>query len=246
MKSNEENSESKIEIDVVDTEKSVNDEKKEKKKKIVGFLSATGNQFLIEMRKKGQYHLKNKYTEVPNEFGRYSIQAVEKLFKDLKRVMHACEPAESQSGHRNSCFYVIYEDNTRQLMKEKEDSRMNVCAFTANAAMYSEFFPDHFHYSEVVTLDHLRDVCESGTEAYDIFLQAVGDMVRDGETDVVPHIYEFGEIEINMDVYGREYSFIRIGADGMIQKTGNSVAEPEYVKLLQDQGVKIVRLDRVT
>ena len=220
-------------------------EKEDAKKKIVGFSSASGGSFLILMKKKDSYYLKNQYTEIPNEFRLYSMKVLKELFKELRKCVSASEPAEAPSGHPNSCFYVIYETGSKQLFRQKEESKINVCSRVARAACYSEFFPDDLWISELVTLDHLRNVCESGTEAYDIFVQAVQHMIQDGETSVAERINPDGSIDLDMDVLGRKYPFIRIGADGLIKKCGNIASEPEYVRILQEKGIKIRRLNTI-
>ncbi|MCR5768960.1 MAG: hypothetical protein K6G45_10790 [Lachnospiraceae bacterium] len=218
-----------------------------KEKKIIGFMSASGQYFQIIMKKKGVYYLKNEYTEVPNEFGLYSMKTVAELYKGLRRCLSktVSEEAEEPSGHPNSCFYVIYEDNTRKLYRKKDDARLNVTAFTNKAATYSEWVPGTMYVSEFVTLDRLRDAVECGEIAYDIFLQAVKHLVQDGETGISPHIHDDGSIDLDMNVQGREYSFIKIGVDGLITQAGNLASELDYVKILKDNNVKVVRINRI-
>ncbi|MCR5325051.1 MAG: hypothetical protein K6E85_17475 [Lachnospiraceae bacterium] len=216
-----------------------------KEKEITGFSSAEGDYFLITMQKKDVYYLKNKYTEIPNEFGIYSMKALEELFKDLRKCISVSDPAEIPGGHPNSCFYVLYEDGTKQLFRQKEDSKINVCHNVSSVAHYSELFPDDLWISELVTIDHLRSVCESGTEAYDVFVQAVSHMIQDGETAVSEQINEDSSIDLNMDVLGRQYPFIKIRADGLIESDGNMASRLEYVRILKEKGVRIKRLNSI-
>ncbi len=228
-----------------DSSKAETGERVKDTKEIIGFSSASGDVFSIYIEKKDNYHLKNKYTEIPNEFGVYSMKVIKELFKELRKCISACEPAEAPSGHPNSCFYVIYDDGSKRLLRQKEDAKINVCYHVANAAGYSEFFPDNLWISELVTIDHLRSVCECGFETYDIFLQAIRHMIQDGETSVSERINRDGSIDLDMDVMGRKYPFIRIGADGSIEKSGNIASEPEYVRILHEKGIKIRRLDSI-
>ena len=56
---------------------------------IVAIKSATGNYFEIG-RDQEEYYLKNEYTEIPNEFHKYAMADVKKLFDDLcARVQNA-------------------------------------------------------------------------------------------------------------------------------------------------------------
>ena len=48
-----------------------------------------------------------------------------------------------------------------------------------------------------------------------------------------------------MNVQGREYSFIKIGVDGLITQAGNLVSELDYVKILKDNNVRVVRINRI-
>ncbi len=208
-------------------------------KEIAEIRSANGNYFVIGKRN-GSYYLKNKYTEIPNEFEVYDIAKVKELFADLCERVPECKQVKYASGHPNSCMYVIYSDKTQVMFQQQDGIGKNLCAYTAKTAHFSEFFKSTFisGNSELITLDHLRWVCEDKTENLDVLIQALKDFETDDYIEVCHRTNAEGEIEIYRKIYGREHDvLVTILPDGKIGKTGTY----QFVELMKKHDVTVVK-----
>lgn len=198
--------------------------------------SAEGSYFVIGKNDDG-YYLRNLYTEIPNEFGMYNIEEVQSLFDGLCDRIPECKETDHPYGHPNSCMRVIYSDGAEQLYKETEQG-LNLCAFTARAAQYSEFFGSVlFFRSELITLDHLRKVCSEKEERFEIFITALKDYLEDDYLTLVEEIQEDGSIRIRENVYSNVYYPVTINPDGYIEETGNI----KFVELMKRNNVRIIK-----
>lgn len=167
-------------------------------KDIIAIRSAAGSYFEVG-KNSTCYYLRSRYTEI-----------------------HDCEEVFSPSGHPNSCMYIIYADGTMRLFKTQEGIGKNLCAYTSDAADYSEFFPSILESSNLLTLQHLRQVCrEEGKEDFSYFLKAVRDLVEDYKTQVILGRPRNGETTIVKNILGLVIDpFVSISEDGEIIETG--------------------------
>ncbi len=207
-------------------------------KEIVAIKSENGSYFVIGKNESG-YYLKNKYTEIPNEFNMYSEAEVKKLFDDLCERIPDCVKVGFVTGHPNSCLRAVYSDKTEQLFREQKGIGKNLAAFTYGAASFSEFFSGRISgRSELITLDHLRWVCREKSENYKVLLKAVRDYIEDDYVSVFEVLKPDGTTEIRKMIYSVDHgAIITITADGSIGETG----ELGFVELMKQHDVSICR-----
>lgn len=119
-------------------------------------------------------------------------------------------------------MYVIYSDGAKKLFKQQEGIGKNLCAYTSDAAEYSEFLPSYaLRCSELLTTHHLRDVCREGKEHFDYLFQIIKDLLEDDETWIVLGHPQNGETTIVKNILGLVIDpFVSISEDGEIIETG--------------------------
>lgn len=203
---------------------------------IIAIKSSAGSYFEVGKNSNG-YYLKNRYTEIPNEFQYYDAGIEKRYFEKLCERIPDCEEVSYPSGRPNSCMYVIYADGTVRLLKEQEGIGKSIGSCTYDVACYSEFFPLYtLGQSELLTTHHLRDVCREGKESFDYLFQALIDIYEDDEIDVMLEPQSNGSAAIKITVYGITSREITITEDGSIAKTGGVL----FVELLKKHHVRIV------
>jgi len=205
--------------------------------KVKYIKSVSGNYFEIGINLDGSTYLRNNYTEVPNEFGFYDTERVRKLFDILGQQISNAQPVEftNSSEHPNSCIRVLFDDGKVQLFKG------NFCSSTTNAATYNEFWGHSiFSYSEMITLNRLRQVVREKREYKEVFLKAVEDIEIAGDDYMWMDTRknEDGSFEMDKYTYGQLSSkgFISVDKDGYIVNTGDL----QYTELLKKNGVMII------
>ena len=207
-------------------------------KEVVAIKSENGSYFYIG-KGRNRYYLKNRYTEIPNEFGMYDLGKVKEIFNELCERIPESVPAVSSLGHPNSFMRVVYSDRTEEIFTQGEAGR-NLCAYTSNAANYSEFFTGRIFggKSEYVTLDHLRWVCSEKEENMDVFIKALKDFEEDDYLYLEEKKLEDGTISIDKHCYGNvSKGFVSILPDGRIGNDGGF----KFVKLMKAKDVRIKR-----
>ena len=202
----------------------------EKAKEIVGFKSINGGYFEIWKADDG-YHLKNKYTEVPNEFKLYNKKAIKKLFDDLCERVPECIPVEFESGHPNSCMRVIFGDKTETIYKEQEKVGKNLCAYTSQVANYSEFVGGIWYpFSKTITIEHIRWVVKTKAESFSNVIDYLKTAIEDDYIDIVINKNSEGAIEISEVIYGfKRKPFMTVYLNGEFETT----IKMPYLELLK-------------
>jgi hypothetical protein len=205
---------------------------------VVEIRSENGNFFRIGRNSDG-YYLKNLFTEIPNEFGYYDISQVKRLFIDLCERIQESVPATDLNGHPNAYMRVFYDNNTQILYTQGEDGK-NLCAYTSKAANFSEFYTGTFfgERSELITLEHLRQICTGKEEKLETFFKALKDYKEDDYTFLEMVDFPDGSISIDKSCYGvKAEGFVTISPEGFIGNDGDLA----FVQLMKREGVKIRR-----
>lgn len=211
--------------------------KMEGKKEIVGFKSIKGGYFEIWKADDG-YHLKNKYTEVPNEFKLYDEKTIKTLFDDLCERVPECIPVDFESGHPNSCMRVIFADKTETIYKEQEKVGKNLCAYTSRVAEYSEFVGGILYpLSDTITIEHVRWVIKTKTENFSNVIEYLKNAIEDDYIDIVINKNNEDVREISMVIYGFKHRpFMSIFSNGYFENDYKST----YLSLLKEYGIKLI------
>lgn len=205
---------------------------------VVEIGSVNGNFFRVGRNRDG-YYLKNLFTEIPNEFGYYDISQVKRLFIDLCERIQESVPATDLNGHPNAYMRVFYDNNTQILYTQGENGK-NLCAYTSKAANFSEFYTGTFfgERSELITLEHLRQICTAKEEKLETFFQALKDYKEDDYTFLKMVELPDGGISIDKSCYGvKAEGFVTISPEGFIGNDGDLA----FVQLMKREGVKIRR-----
>lgn len=208
-------------------------------REILAIHSAEGDYFYVGINDKG-FYLRNEYTTIPNEFEKYSMRDIKKLFDGLCERIPECVAVDHVRAdrHVNSFMYVVYDDGTEQLYMEQKGVGMNLCTFTHSTAEYNEFFNGRFwsYNPGTLNLKRLRQVCKSKKEDLDILFRAVCAMDEDDYIDLELEPRPDGGYNIVKSCYGvTDKEYITIMKDGRIDNTGQFT----YTKLLKEQGVRI-------
>ena len=176
--------------------------KMEKMKEIVGFKSINGGYFEIWKADDG-YHLKNKYTEVPNEFKLYDEKTIKTLFDDLCERVPECIPVDFASGHPNSCMRVVFADKSEAIYKKQEKVGKNLCAYISRVAEYSEFVGGILYpHSDTITIEHVRWVIKTKTESFSNVIEYLKNAIEDDYIDININKNSEDIREISKVVYG--------------------------------------------
>ena len=205
---------------------------------VVEIRSVNGNFFRTGRNSDG-YYLKNLFTEIPNEFGFYDISHVKRLFIDLCERIQESVPATDLNGHPNAYMRVFYDNNTQNLYTQGENGK-NLCAYTSKAANFSEFCTGTFfgERSELITLEHLRQICTVKEEKLETFFKALKDYKEDDYTFLEMVELSDGGISIDKSCYGvKAEGFVTISPEGFIGNDGDLA----FVQLMKREGVKIRR-----
>lgn len=205
-------------------------------KNVISIQSVRGESFIIGKNSKG-YYLRNKYTEIPNEFGMYDINDVEELFNGLCERIPESVKTLFPCGHPNSCMKVTYDDNTTAMYKQGETG-LNLCAFTHHAAAFSEYYERSFFdgRSDLITLDYLRGVCSKGKASLETVYKAIKDYKEDDYTFLEKSRLLDGTISIDKKCYGvLSPGMVTIMPDGHI---GNTY-DIKFLELMKKQGVVV-------
>lgn len=204
---------------------------------VVEIRSENGNFFRIGRNSEG-YYLKNLFTEIPNEFGFYDIDQVKKLFISLCERIQETVPATDMNGHPNAYMRVFYDNDTQILYTQGEEGK-NLCAYTAEAASFSEFYTGTIfgERSELITLKHLRQICSVKEERLETFFKALKDYKEDDYTFLEMDKSPDGGISIDKSCYGvKAKGFVTVSPEGFIGNDGDLA----FVKLMKKEGVKII------
>ena len=195
---------------------------------IVEIRSAKGDYFAIG-RNKGGYYLKNKYTEIPNEFGLYDTNDVRKLFDELCSSISKCYLQESLYPIGDEAqIYVEYDDKSIELYKCPERS-----GITIGVTRYSDLFDDvFFNRSDVLTLDHLRRVCRDKEESYSVFLYIMKCLNEEDSVRI-----EGAPYSLEMNELGMKRRILAFNADRTI---GETKVRLKYTELLKAYGVRVM------
>ena len=207
-------------------------------KEIVGFKSINGGYFEIWKAEDG-YHLKNKYTVVPNEFKFYNNRAIKRLFDGLRRVVTECIPVDFGSGHPNSCMRVIFADKTEAIFKEQEGTGNSMRSYMSDVAEYSEFAygQSFYRHFDTITIEHLRWVIKTKTESLSNVINFLKDIIEDDYIDIVIDKKTNGIVEISAEIYGIKRSpFMKVFPNGTFE---NSIDYP-YLNLLKEYGIRLI------
>ena len=205
---------------------------------VIEIRSESGNFFRIGRNEDG-YYLNNSFTEIPNEFGFYDINQVKKLFIDLCERVRESGSATDLNGHPNAYMRVFYDNDTQILYTQGKDGK-NLCAYTSKAASFSEFYTRTFfgERSELITLEHLRQICTGKEEKLETFFKALKDYKEDDYTFLEMDKSPDGGISIDKSCYGvKANGFVTISPDGFIGNDGDL----GFVQLMKREGVKIRR-----
>lgn len=195
---------------------------------IVEIRAAKGDYFAIG-RDTGGYYIKNKYTEIPNEFGLYDTNDVRKLFDELCSSISKCNLQESLYPIGDEAqIYVEYDDKSIELYKCPERS-----GITIGVIRYSDLFDDvFFSKSEVLTLDHLRRVCRDKEESYSVFLYIMKCLNEEDGVRI-----EGAPYSLEMNELGMKRRILAFNADRTI---GETKVRLKYIELLKAYGVRVM------
>ncbi len=211
-------------------------------KNVVSIESVNGDPFKIGRNQNG-YYLSNNYTQIPNEFGAYSIMEIENLFHELcDRIPESVETLFPR-GHSNANMKVTYEDGTKVIYTQGEGGK-NLAAFTSRAAKYSEFYKNLIMggRSDLITLDHLRKICSVKIESFDIFIKALKDFEEDDYLFLEVKTFPDGSTSIDESCYGQKFKgFVTLLSDGRIMNDGGL----RFVRVMKERGVRVVNTDPI-
>ncbi len=211
-------------------------------KEIIAFHSAEGSYYYIGKTDDG-YYLRNVHTVIPNEFEKYSMDAIKELFDNLCDRIPECLKVDRvrYDHHENSFMYVVYDDMTEQLYMEQPGVGQNLCAYNCRVAEYNEFFNDVrlLSYNPgTLTLERLRQVCKYKREDLDILREAVYAMGCEDYVDFIIEPRVGGGYSIVKTRYGEPvYECVTIMEDGSIDDAGYYV----YTNLLKEKGVRVYK-----
>lgn len=213
-------------------------------KEIVAIKSVGFGYFEIGKNEFG-YYLKNKYTDIPNEFKMYSLERVKKMFIDLCEGLSECIKIEFPCERQGFKVRVIYSDKTEQLFQSVESERAYPFVFAyIYAENYVEFYTESpvYFIPTLLTLDHLRKVCREKVEEYDVLLSIIKELYEDDYVDVVEYNLPDGTTEIHQIVMGQDYhgALVTIAPDGKIQ--GTSIFK--FVELMKNNEVIVHKKTR--
>lgn len=205
--------------------------------------SVNGSYFEIGIGLDGKLYLKNKYTEIPNEFALYDLEKVKELFDDLCSEIPNCEAVSfaSSKEHPNSFMRVLRDDGKVEILNKKLGSGKNLCALTCNAATYSEFFGTYIGaYNEMITISRLRQVIKDKIEYKQIYQEAVEDIAIGADDYMWMKIRdnEDGSWEMDEYTYSRvsKEAYVSVDKDGYIINTGSL----NYTELLKKNSVRVL------
>ena len=195
------------------------------KKRIIGFMSHMGDYFVIWKDEDG-YHLKNRFTEIPNKLNKYNIEQVKDFYKGLIERISECEVvrSEHQICHPNCCITVMYSDMSMEVLKEKREENCRLRSYIPDIANYSEFYQGGVlgHANELISLEHLRAVCFKKKERSSNILKILQDFIEDDFIDVIQKRKKDGTIQFLVKIYGIIHSghpIAEILPNGTIGKT---------------------------
>ena len=140
------------------------------------------------------YYLKNKYTEIPNEFGIYDSNNLKGLFDGICASISECIPIEYASSFSDDFqVRVYYEDNSSQAFKEQEENEGDSVSKEArHIAHISEFFSNtdsFWHPEELLIINDLRCICKVGKISPDELLKNIKHTDEDGDGSEVRSNY---------------------------------------------------------
>ena len=142
--------------------------------------------------------------------------------------------------------FVVFADNSIKRLKIDTGKPFkylrNIQYLLGQIAGYCEFYTIELEKnSRVVDLKHLRKVCKSKIEQYDIFFEAVSGHINDYETLVVERKNESGGgLAMYENICGADYGpVIKLAENGTIEYVAQR-AESPYIKVLLANNVKII------
>ena len=201
------------------------------------------NFFLIGKGDRG-YYLKNRFTEIPNEFsGEKELQDVQKKFEMLCRDVAVEEvvpdTARLQMG-QDGCSYVkaIFADRTAQWYRIEKYSFLFL-----ETAVYTDFLEKPYYWrrewAEFTSLEGVRRICRQKVLDYVFLCKAVRNGWEDDYCWVDEVVEEDGRITFAYYCYTVCHWRIVIGRDGTIADTGGL----RVMQVLKEQGVRVRKLN---
>ncbi len=202
---------------------------------IVAFESVGERNFFLMGKTAEGISLKNRFTEIPNEFEMYDLTKIEEAFNDACKMVKDLEEV-SQMETGDLAVKVHYSDGTSRLLREgKDNNQFTHIVFTASSS--NEFLPPLcFYYNDYFSLFNLRKLCRKGRAD---FRKLYGELkyLYDDDFEYV-HINECddGTICINHSVFCVDRLLMKIMPDGQISETDEDMP---FLTLLKQQGVRV-------